>query len=173
MNIALEKPFQLFEPRECQQLIEQARELMPGRVMGADPLRTSRNNNVFWQELDENLKQRLWMLAERFRPRYPWTWFQEPVQISRYAPGEYYDWHSDTYGTEGRSSVRCLTLTCTLRPAPGAVFAFEDQEFDLATGQAVFFDSHRLHRAAAPISGERWALTVWYMQPNPALQPER
>lgn len=166
MNIVLARPFQLFEPQECQQLIDSVGQLSPGRVMGPDPKRTSRNNQVFWYTLPEEQKNRLWLLAERFRPKYPWTWFQEPAQISRYGPGEYYDWHRDTYGLEGRSSIRCLTLTCTLRPAPGAVFSVDDQEFDLATGQAVFFPSDWLHRAAAPLSGERWAFTVWYMQPN-------
>lgn len=166
MNIALVKPFQLFDPLECQQLIDSCSELLPGRVMGPDPQRQTRNNSVFWYQLQPELKDRLWQLAERFRPGYPWTWFQEPAQISRYGPGEYYDWHRDSTGLETRSSVRCLTLTCTLRPAPGAVFCCEDQEFDLGTGQAVFFPSNSLHCAQAPLSGERWAFTVWYMQPN-------
>lgn len=166
MNIALLKPFQLFEPQVCQQIIDSVQDPNLGRVMGLDPNREIRNNSVFWLDLVPEQKNYLWQLAERFRPQYPWTWFQEPIQISRYCQGEYYDWHRDRLDQTARSSTRSLTLTCTLRPAPGALFCVADQEFDLGTGQAVFFDSDNLHRAQAPLSGERWAFTVWYMQPN-------
>mgnify|MGYP000589357088 CR=1 FL=1 len=172
MNIQFLEPFPLFCPQECQELIRAADQLQPGRTQNPDPDQRVRTNSIFWLALQPELKDRLWRLALSFRDRYPWTWFQEPVQISRYRPGEYYHWHRDSYGNESRSSTRAITLTCTLQPAPGAVFSVEDRDFDLAAGEAVIFDSHQLHCAQAPAAGERWAFTVWYMQPNPALQPE-
>ncbi len=161
------KPFPLFTEQQAREftLIDQ---LVPGRVMGPDPLRQTRNNNIYWLTLDQMLKDRLWNLALDLQDQYAWTWFQEPVQVSRYGPGQYYDWHRDTYGTEARASTRVLTLTCSLVTAPGSGVDVEDQSFDLEPGWAVFFPSHSLHRARAPLTGLRWALTVWYMQPTRA-----
>lgn len=161
------KPFQLFEPEFCRQLIQDC-ELSPGRVMGPDPQRQIRNNSVNWYELTQTVKDQLWNLALDLSSQYPWTWFQEPVQISRYSPGEYYDWHRDTYDLTGRASTRSLTLTCSLKPAKGALLDIEDQTFELAQGQAIFFPSNCLHRARAPLEGDRWAFTVWYMRPTRA-----
>lgn len=158
------EPFELFSQQECARLIDAVSTVIPAGVWGAGRKESVRNNSVYWYELPKDLKDRLWQAGQHFSEQYPWTWFQEPVQISSYGPGEFYNWHDDVIG--GRSSRRCLTLTCTLMPAPGAVFETENQVFDLAAGQAVFFPSTLVHRARAPLEGTRWAFTVWYMQPN-------
>jgi len=100
------------------------------------------------------------------RDDWPTTWLQEPFQVSKYAVNEYYDWHEDRTDTN-RSSLRCLTLTCTLQPAEGAHVETEDRVFELGKGEAVIIHSADSHRATAPTIGERWALTVWAMEPNP------
>jgi len=90
-------------------------------------------------------------------------WFEEPVQISRYSAGEFYDWHIDQYKMK-RSSQRSVTLTCTLNQANDAIFETERQQYNLDKGEAVLFDSALRHRAVAPSNGERWSFTVWYMK---------
>ena len=69
-----------------------------------------------------------------------------------------------------RTSARLLTLTCTLQPAPGALFETRDHTFELATGEAVIIPATVDHRALPPISDTRWALTAWAMGPNPNLE---
>jgi len=168
MNITLLQPFTLFTPEQCQSIINRAQglEQQPGRVMGRDPERQSRNNSVYWLDIDQEESDRLWELVRPWHEEYQLTWFQKPVQISCYSAGEYYSWHRDNYGTEGRSSVRSLTLTCTLQTAAGAVFETELGEFDLAVGEAVLMPATMRHRACPPVEGERWSFTVWYMKPN-------
>lgn len=171
MPIQLLEPFELFTPEQCHDIISRAsgQEQLPGRVMGYDPNRTSRNNSVYWLSITEEESDRLWELVRPWHNEYHLTWFQKPVQISCYSQGEYYGWHTDTYDHTGRKSVRSLTLTCTLQTAPAAVFETEDRQYDLPAGWAVLMPSDRKHRATPPVEGERWSFTVWYMRPNSAL----
>lgn len=159
------KPFDLFDLDQCQQIIHSATVLRPGRVAGSDPQGLIRNNHIYWLDLSADLKNKLWSVAQPLMPQYKWTWFEEPVQISRYSVGQYYDWHTDVYRTK-RSSQRVLTLTCTLMAADQAIFQTDSAVIDLAAGQAVFFPSNMRHRATAPNQGQRWSLTVWYMAPS-------
>jgi predicted 2-oxoglutarate/Fe(II)-dependent dioxygenase YbiX len=168
MNIKLEQPFRLFTESECLDIISRARQLNPSmaRVMGYDPNRQHRNNSAFWLTLAESEYDYLWDVVGELQSEFALTWMQKPIQISRYQVGEYYDWHCDTYPSDGRTSVRSLTLTCTLQTAASAVFETRDDSWDLEPGWAVVFDSNREHRAQAPTQGERISLTVWYMKPN-------
>lgn len=162
--ICLGEPFQLFTIEECQYYIEQATKqgLEPGKTYNkAIGVRT---NHVAWVELDKFHYSYLWSLGQEFGA----TWFEYPVQISCYGPGEFYDWHEDTKANTKRSSIRHKTLTCTLKSAPGAVFETVDRSYNLADGWAVIFDSNTTHRATPPESDFRWALTAWFMAPNSA-----
>jgi hypothetical protein len=89
---------------------------------------------------------------------------QTPFQISYYAPGDYYEWHQDVYRTQGRKSMRSLTLTVSLQAEAGAGVEFDSGVCELAPGQAVFFPSEARHRAYNNSSADRWAFTVWYMR---------
>lgn len=158
------KPFQLFSVQESRDIIQSVKGLDQALVWGGGRKVSVRNNSVYWMQLDQQLKARLWDLALPLRSEYPWTWFQEPIQISCYGPGEFYDWHDDVI--TGRTSRRCLTLTCSLSSAPGAKFETRDSSWVLDPGWGLFFPSNVSHRATAPSEGTRWAFTVWYMQPN-------
>ncbi len=161
-DLKLNEPFRLFTEEQCQDLIRRATEqgLQQGQTYSSNT--DIRNNNVSWLELADEEYNYLWETVKDFW----WTvhWYEKPVQISRYQPGELYDWHDDAKPNKGRSSVRHLTLTCTLQSAPGAVFETEDGVFELEPGMAVLFPSDKKHRATAPAEGERWSFTVWYMR---------
>jgi len=164
--IALQEPFRLFTPQECDEILARVQDLKPARVVGGE-LPNVRNNSVYWMDFED--QGRFYDIMTD-REDVPVRWLQHPYQISRYAPGEFYDWHVDLIESR-RSSIRSLTLTCTLEPAPGASIQFETREFELEKGWAVLFDAHTSHRANPPQSGERWALTVWGMQDNPNKDP--
>lgn len=153
-------PFRLFTEEECIQWINRANKWSDSKVYGQD---TSivRTNPISWVEITDNEYSKFWELARQWHEHI--TWFEHPIQISRYSSKEFYHWHKDVKPTN-RSSQRYLSLTSTLQSAPGAKFETENQSYDLTSGEAVFFYSDTLHRATAPTSSERISLTIWYMQ---------
>ena len=164
--IELNKPFQLFTPEQCEDIIARAmnEEIVSGQTYSNQA--HIRTNDIVWFSLKEDEYNQMWELVKDF-----WEevhWFEHPIQISRYTPGQYYDWHSDDKPNRRRTSTRCLTLTCTLRTAPGAVLETESGTYDLQTGEAVLFPSAIQHRACAPTTGERWSFTIWYMKRHAA-----
>jgi hypothetical protein len=158
------EPFQLFTPEECDRIIDRARTQLAAARTTAGYDTTVRSNTVAWLEFED--QGRFYDLMTG-RTDHSVTWLQHPYQISSYGPGEFYDWHEDLIPSDYRSSVRSLTLTCTLEPAPNAQFQTRDAYYDLRKGEAILFPSTLEHRATAPKQGTRWAFTVWGMQPNP------
>ena len=157
------KPFRLFSLEEVNYLVSQIGRLGPAGVTQANrPNPKIRTNRIFWLEPDQVLDHKLWRLVIPDRPYL--TWYQRPIQISVYRKGEHYDWHHDVIAN--RTSRRAVTLTATLKTAENARLEVKDRIYDLDPGEAVVFPSEDLHRATAPLEGERIALTVWYMQPN-------
>lgn len=163
----LYKPFQLFGQDECANLIQLAQQSpeQNGRA-GGNYNPGVRNNKVFW--IDYNNVNYLQHQMGNLLDDYPVTWVDTPIQVSKYDTGEFYHWHKDQL-VNSRTSSRLLTLTCTLQHAPGALFETREHSFELDTGWAVIIPSDVDHRALAPISSTRWALTVWGMGANPNL----
>jgi len=158
------EPFQLFTPEECEEIIQSAQSEAEHEGLAAGKYSPDvRNNHIYWWRHPDPGK--FHHILTQY-PDYPVTWLQEPFQVSRYNTGTYYEWHEDQFDNS-RTSTRLLTLTCTLASAPGAVFETRERSYELDTGWAVIFPSDIEHRATAPISGARWAFTVWAMGKNP------
>lgn len=163
--IKLNEPFQLWTPSQCENLIERAKNnLEESKVYRPPKTHRVRTNLVSWIELTQEEKDYCWEIIKPFWNKV--TWFEHPVQISKYSEGDFYDWHRDEKPGAGRSSIRYLTLTCTLQTAPGATIELRDKLFDLQQGEAVIFYSRSEHKANPPTQGSRWAFTIWYMQPQ-------
>jgi len=163
---SLLEPFQLFSYNECKEIINDC--LTQKEKEGttrAGRLEEVRNNYVWWKDY---YYDRLWNIMTNI-DGYNITWL-ETFQISRYKQGQFYDWHTDGNNKSNRSSVRLLTLTCTLKTAKGAVFETRDRVYNLPPGHAVIFKHDTEHRATAPVTGDRWSFTVWGMTPNPLKQ---
>lgn len=158
------EPFQLFTADECDAIIERAKSQLQLARTTAGYDTTVRSNSVAWLEFEDQSRFYDCMTG---RTDVEVKWLQHPYQVSCYKQGEFYDWHEDLIPSNRRSSIRSLTLTCTLEPAPNAQFQTKSQHFNLAKGEAILFSATTQHRATAPTSGERWALTVWGMKPNP------
>ncbi len=162
--IELNQTFQLFTENECADLISraQAQNFKLGQTYtNKEHIRT---NQIVWLHLSDSEYDSLWELVKDYWGQV--HWYEQPIQISRYSTGQYYDWHKDSKPNHRRTSVRHLTLTCTLQSAPGAVFETELGTYDLSAGQAILFPSTLDHRACAPTQGERWSFTIWYMKRN-------
>ena len=162
--IELNHPFRLFTKEQCDDLIlrTQSQEFDQGRTYSNNE--NIRTNQVVWLELTDKEYDSLWELVRDYWDQV--HWYERPIQISRYSAGQFYDWHNDNKPNRRRSSVRHLTLTCTLQSAPGAVFETELGIYDLAQGEAILFPSAMEHRACAPTQHERWSFTIWYMKRN-------
>jgi len=164
--VELYKPFRLFSKDECKAIIELAKKSSEiNAKAGGDYNPGVRNNTVFWIDFDRTgyLQHQMEELTD-----YPVTWIEEPIQVSKYEKEQYYHWHKDQLVNK-RTSSRLLTLTCTLQPAPGALFETRNYSFELEAGEAVIIPSDIDHRALPPVSGTRWALTAWGMGANPNL----
>jgi hypothetical protein len=161
------EPFQLFTPGECDEIIARAKSQLQLARTTAGYDKNVRSNTVAWLEWED---QGRFYDAMTSRTDHTVTWLQHPYQVSCYSTGEFYDWHEDLIPSNYRSSIRSLTLTCTLEPAPNAQFQTRERYYDLEKGQAILFPATLEHRATAPKSGTRWALTVWGMKPNPNLR---
>lgn len=164
-SVLLYEPFQLWTEQECKDIILRSKNsLEKGKVYHQNKLTDVRSNYISWLTLDESEFDYCFSIVKPYHSIL--TWFEHPVQISRYAKGEFYNWHRDEKPGNKRKSVRHFTLTCTLQTAPGATFELRNRVYDLPTGHAVIFPSKLDHRANAPTEGERWAFTIWYMKPN-------
>jgi len=160
------EPFQLFTQQECREIINDCLSTQESAgTTRAGRLEDVRNNYVWWKNYHYD---RVWDIMTNI-PGYNITW-TETHQISRYRLHEFYDWHTDGNNNSNRTSVRLLTLTCTLKSAPGAVFETRERVYNLPPGHAVIFTHNTEHRATAPTQGERWSFTVWGMTPNPLKQ---
>jgi hypothetical protein len=158
------QPFEFLTTEECQFVLEQVGELSHGRTLGGNP-QGVRKNKVHWWSPPEIWSDRLWDIAEPYHEQFQLTWMSKPCQISLYEPGDFYDWHVDSYDTIGRKSMRGLTFTMSLQGAKDAVIEFESGPVELSTGQGVFFPSDQRHSAWNRGTQSRWALTIWYMFP--------
>lgn len=89
------------------------------------------------------------------------------AQISRYAPGDKYDWHMDLGG--GPMSLRKITVVVELQAAVngGGLEVFGIGDVNLQVGDAAIFPSFIMHRAKPVAIGERWSATVWLLGTAP------
>jgi hypothetical protein len=155
----LYEPFQFLTADECDELISYAKDKIEnGKTLGKY---TGRNNRVAWYK--ESKYWGKWI--DMFNSIDPVIdWLQTP-QIAFYKPGEYYDWHVDTWPNY-RTHVRHFTLTCELQSAPGGKLDLEHNNFVLRKGQAIVFKPGHRHRAISPTQGERISFTIWAMAKN-------
>jgi PKHD-type hydroxylase len=96
----------------------------------------------------------------------------ERIQFSRYAAGEYYDWHMDL-AAGGALSRRKVSVTVQLADAGD----YEGGELEVNLGSAsrtasrqrgllAAFPSYGLHRVRPITRGTRFALSTWLVGPS-------
>ena len=178
----------------CENVITHAgqQELKQGEVL-RDGARQTRKSSVTWLgHRPENdwirnpIDQCLRVTNQRF-----WKWAiteAEPIQFTRYEPGDFYDWHTDQrlkpYAPDSRwpGLIRKLSMTIVLSPESdyaGGDFMLEDPKETpdnagrriktlaeaRAQGSVVVFNSALFHRVSAVTEGKRISLVTWFLGP--------
>ena len=155
----LYEPFDFLTDNECDELISYAKDkLVKGATLGKY---AGRYNRVAWYK-DSKYWQKWIDMFNSIDPVI--DWIQTP-QIAFYKPGEYYDWHIDTWPAF-RTHIRHFTLTTELQSAPGGKLVLENNNFVLRRGQAIIFKPGDRHKALSPTDGERISFTIWAMAKN-------
>lgn len=144
----------------------------PGGVSGADP--ALRRSSVAWLPMADGslqwLVNRLWASA---RSANQWLGFEitslEALQLARYGPGDYFDWHVDC----GRDSTAFRKLSLSVQLSPSKDYRGGDLEFvgvrDLLMarhiGNCVAFPAYLGHRLTPVLAGQRYSLVAWFCGP--------
>ena len=95
------------------------------------------------------------------------------AQLTRYTPGQHYDWHMDL-GPK-KASLRKITLVLRLgsnKDAQGGgteIFQGDsaDSHVHADVGDVVVFPSFVIHRASPVNTGVRWSLVIWLKGSRP------
>jgi PKHD-type hydroxylase len=140
-----------------------------------DPLRDC---NLFWIHRNDQtdwIFARLWKLGQTFNDKYGFELSPNigAAQLTRYMPGQKYDWHMDLGAND--SSLRKISLVLSLSSNEdiqgGGIEIFYgdvvDNRIRADMGDVVAFPSFVMHRASMVQSGTRWSLVVWLTGPRP------
>ena len=99
----------------------------------------------------------------------------EPIQLTRYTSGQFYEWHSDEEYITKREYHRKLTCVVQLTDPNeyegGNLEFYELTEYPKAEevktrGTAIFFPSFLLHSASPVTKGTRYSLAAWFDGPK-------
>ena len=101
--IALNQPFQLLTETECADFISRARTLEMVKGQTYTNQTHVRTNDIIWFSFTEDERNRFWELVKDYWDQV--HWYEHPVQISIYKPGQYYDWHTDDKPNRRRTST--------------------------------------------------------------------
>ena len=148
-------------------------------------LKKKRDSNIVWMNdrwIYKEIQPYIYEANQKAGWNFNWDW-SESCQFTKYKPGQYYDWHCDSwegvYKTEGptKGKVRKLSVTVSLSDekdySGGELeFDFRQQSPDkrnqtkeckeiLSKGSLVVFPSFVWHRVKPVKKGVRYSLVVW------------
>lgn len=89
----------------------------------------------------------------------------EPLQLTRYKPGQFYDWHQDS--GPGAHSIRKLSVVVQLTDpseySGGELqfLGFEKEKVEASRGSIILFPSYNPHRVTTVTEGTRHSLVAW------------
>jgi PKHD-type hydroxylase len=150
-------------------------------------VKKKRNSNIVWMNDSWIYKEIHPYIHEANKLagwNFDWDW-SESCQFTKYKPGQYYDWHCDSFETPYHNSensnfdgkIRKLSVTCSLSnpneyKGGELEFNFNNPEKTkkqnikkcteiLPRGSIVVFPSFVWHRVCPVIKGTRYSLVVW------------
>ena len=148
--------------------------------LGSDVLDTSlRRSEVFWTS-EEWLRTLVWSYMDAYNEVSGLSYdirSVEPLQVTRYVKGGFYDFHIDGFGSnkwEVGGSVRKLSMTIELSgDYEGGDFQvarcregkIEVDTMDKSMGTVILFPSVLEHRVLPVTRGVRYSLVAWFTGP--------
>jgi PKHD-type hydroxylase len=148
--------------------------------LGSDELDTSlRKSGVFWTK-EEWLVALIWSYMDAYNEVSGLSYdirSVEPIQLTRYGKGGFYDFHVDGFGSkkwEVGGSVRKLSMTIQLsEDYDGGEFEVvrcrkgevEVDTMDKSMGTVILFPSVLEHRVLPVTRGVRYSLVAWFTGP--------
>jgi len=148
--------------------------------LGSDVLDTSlRESGVFWTK-EEWLVALIWSYMDAYNEVSGLSYdirSVEPIQLTKYARGGFYDFHVDGFGSkkwEVGGSVRKISMTIQLsEDYDGGKFQVarlrsgevEVDTMDKSMGTVMLFPSVLEHRVLPVKSGVRYSLVAWFSGP--------
>ena len=148
--------------------------------LGSDVLDTSlRRSEVFWTK-EEWLIALIWSYMDAYNEVSGLSYdirSVEPIQLTRYARGGFYDFHVDGFGSkkwEVGGSVRKISMSIQLNgDYEGGEFQVvrcrkgevEVDTMDKSMGTVILFPSVLEHRVLPVTRGVRYSLVAWFSGP--------
>lgn len=137
------------------------------------PAQDIRSSKIRWMNPSTQTRwvyEKLWVAIEQVNRNYRFDLDGiREVQIARYGPGDFYDWHVDI--GKDATSTRKLSLSVqlsdpeTYRGGDLILQYHEDKEPVRDLGSVIVFPSYLSHRVNAITEGERWSLVAWVHGP--------
>jgi len=167
----------VFSAAECDAVLALRREMKEGGIADSGGHKAYRSSRVCWLRPGPDTEwvfARAWDCVQRVNAqcyKMDLAGFTEPLQISEYAAGQYYDWHLDL-GNDG-FSIRKLSFVVQLSDPTDyegggleTLHSREPSAAPRARGTMVIFPSYILHRVAAVTRGARRSLVGWIGGPH-------
>jgi PKHD-type hydroxylase len=182
--------YNAFNPEQCQKIADLGELLafQPGSVGENTIAKATRDSDVAWIDAEGNgpnqelrqqfIHQLTHSIAMVNRDKFQMDLdFFYPVQYTKYALNQHYDWHVDQHeGAESPEHRRLSAVLILSKPED-----YEGGELELningnpdntlklkpAQGTLVFFPSSVPHRVLPVTSGNRASVVVWAMGPKP------
>ena len=148
-------------------------------------LKKKRDSNIVWMDdrwIYKEIQPYVKEANQRAGWNFKWDW-SESCQFTKYKPGQYYDWHCDSwegaYTREGptKGKIRKLSVTVSLsdeKDYTGGELEFDFRQHDphkrkratvckdiLPKGSLVVFPSFVWHRVKPVKKGIRYSLVFW------------
>jgi len=148
-------------------------------------LKKKRDSSIVWMNdrwIYKEIQPYIMEANQRAGWNFNWDW-SESCQFTKYKPGQYYDWHCDSwegaYEKEGptKGKIRKLSVTVSLSDEndyTGGELEFDFRQYDpnkrrqtqvckdiLPKGSLVVFPSFVWHRVKPVMKGVRYSLVVW------------
>ena len=148
-------------------------------------LKKKRDSNIVWMNdrwIYKEIHPYVVEANQRAEWNFSWDW-SESCQFTKYKPGQYYDWHCDSwehaYTAEGptKDKIRKLSVTVSLsdeKDYVGGELEFDFRQYDpykrrktqvckdiLPKGSIVVFPSFVWHRVKPVKKGVRYSLVIW------------
>ncbi len=139
---------------------------------GKDPIRTSTQSWIPCHHWISGIIHNIFINANHFF-QYDLSYFDSPIQLTRYDKDAKYDWHVDLGQLDKGKLPRKLSMSLLLDDKfEGGEFQFynnitqEEITIELQTGTVVVFPSWVVHRVKPVTSGRRLSLVAWMNGPQ-------